>query len=183
MQFLIHWYTKVLRWARHPHAIRYLALVSFTDASFFPVSPAFMLIPMTLAHHQKAFLYAFVATVASTVGGLAGYALGYWAFHPLVLPALKYFNQVEAYEQAISFFDRWGTLSIYLGALTPIPYKFFTIGAGVIGLKLHGFILASFGGRATRFFIMAALLQFGGPRIERWFRNYLKKASDSVYKP
>ena len=155
----------------------YLALVSFTDASFFPISPAIMLIPMILAIPHRAFLYALVASGASTLGGIAGYALGFWAFQPLVTPVLNYFGYAETYQQALGFFDKWGTWAVFFAGLTPIPYKLFTIGAGVMELKLMPFLLASFGGRASRFFLMGALLRFGGPKIEGWFRSYLNKAT------
>lgn len=180
MNYIFQWYQKVLTWSRHPKAPWYLGFVSFVDASFFPISPAFMLIPMALAAPKKAFYFAFIATLASTLGGVLGYALGMWAFQPLIAPLFEALGYTDTYLQAIRFFEQWGHWAVFFAAFTPIPYKLFTIGAGVMGLNLPLFLLASFGGRGGRFVIMAGLIRFGGPRVENWCRNYLAKHASSM---
>lgn len=180
LNFLFRWYEKVLVWSRHPKAPWYLGAVSFTDASFFPVSPTFMLIPMALATPKKAFRFAFIASLASTLGGVLGYALGLWAFQPIISPVIEYFGYTDNYAQVLKFFEQWGHWAVCFGALTPIPYKLFTIGAGVMGLNLPLFLIASFTGRALRFFILAGVIRFGGPKIEAWFRNYLARHASSI---
>lgn len=174
MRFINSCYQTVLSWTRHPKAVRYLGIVSFIDSSIFPVSPAFMFIPMAFAKPSCAFWYAWVCTVASVLGGMVGYLLGYFAFEWLLQPFIEWMGYGELYLNALQWFQDWGFWAIVLAALSPVPYKIFTIGAGVLQLSFPGFVLASFLGRAARFFLMAAAIYWGGPKVEALFRRFVK---------
>ena len=180
MKFVFNWYEKVLIWSRHPKAPFYLGLVSFADSSIFPISPVMMIIPMTLAMPLKAFRWAWIATIYSVLGGCAGYALGKWAFKPLLLPLIEYFGYSTVYQSALNSFGTWGYYALFFAAFIPIPFKFFTIGAGVLSLNLPLFLLSSCAGRGLRFSIIAGLIRFGGPKMEGWFRRYLDKQDASM---
>jgi membrane protein YqaA with SNARE-associated domain len=180
VKFLFNWYERVLVWSRHPKAPLYLGIVSFADASVFPISPVMMIIPMTLANPVKAFRWAWIATLYSILGGCLGYALGRWAFQPLLLPLIQYFGYMDIYQSALNAFGTWGYWALFFAAFVPIPYKFFTIGAGVLSLNLPLFLLSSCAGRGLRFFIIAGLIRFGGPKMEGWFRRYLDKQDASM---
>jgi len=180
VKILYNSYEKVLKWSRHPKASRYLAGVSFADSSVFPISPIIMIIPMSLAEPQKAFRWAWIATWFSIFGGILGYALGKYAFQPFILPFLQDLGYMEAYQSALNSFATWGYWAVFIGAFMPIPYKVFTIGAGVLGLNLPLFLLSSFGGRGIRFSVIAGLIRFGGPKFEAWFRRYANKRSASI---
>lgn len=180
MRFLAFFYQKVLLWSRHPKAVYYLAWVSFVDSSVFPVSPAFMFVPMAFAKPSCAFWYAWVCTLSSVLGGIVGYLLGYFAFEMLLEPFVQWMGYTMFYEQALRWFQDWGFWAIFVAGLSPIPYKIFTISAGVLQLNFPGFILASFLGRMLRFFLMAAALRWGGPKVEPILRRMVQvKMSDT----
>ena len=156
-------YDASLRWARHPHATGYLAGLSFAESSFFPIPPDVMLMPMALARPHQALWYAWVTTIFSTLGGLLGYAVGYWAFawiEPWLL-SLGYGAQLA---QAQMFFTHYGVWVVFVAGFSPIPYKLFTLTAGAMQMPLLPFVLASLVGRGARFFLLALLMRWGGAR-------------------
>jgi membrane protein YqaA with SNARE-associated domain len=163
-------YDRVITWSRHRHAERYLAALSFAESSFFPVPPDVMLAPMTLAQPQRGFRFALVTTIASVVGGVAGYLIGWFALDQ-IQPVLRSAGYWDTYLQATEWFDRWGFWAILVAGFSPIPYKVFTIAAGALNMLLPGFVLASFLGRGARFFLVAGLLVVGGERMERVLRR------------
>jgi len=178
-RFLIAWYDKVLGWSKHPKGSFYLGLVSFIDASLFPVSPLFMFLPMSFAEPKRAFQYASIAIVASILGGMLGYALGLFAFELVVNPFMNFMGYQRYYQLATEWVGAWGFWAIVVGCVTPIiPYKIFTIGAGIMQLHFGGFLLASILGRSTRFLVIGALIRWGGPKIEPFLRRTLVKISN-----
>ncbi len=178
--FLISWYDKALQWAKHPHAIWYLGFLSFIDSSLFPVSPLLMIIPMSFAEPKRAFNFAFVVIVTSFLGGIVGYGLGFFAFEILIQPFIKIMGYANYYQMMMEWFQKWGFFAILFGCFTPfIPYKIFTIGAGVMQLNLGWFLLASAIGRTSRFLTIAAIIRWGGPKFEPFFRKFLVKISKS----
>lgn len=167
-------YTRVMRWSAHPHAARYLATLSFAESSFFPIPPDVMLAPMALARRERAWHYALLTTLASVAGGAAGYLIGYFAFE-LVEPLIRQAGYWERYERVRVWFDSWGFWAIFLAGFSPIPYKLFTISAGVIAMNFPLFALASLIGRGARFFMVAGLMVWGGERMERNLRLYIDR--------
>jgi membrane protein YqaA with SNARE-associated domain len=165
-------YARVMLWAKHPRGPVYLAALSFAESSFFPIPPDVMLAPMTLAAPEKAWRLALLTSIASVVGGLFGYLLGMFAFD-LIEPLLQGTRYFDHYLQAQSWFDDWGFWAIFLAGFSPIPYKVFTITAGVISMALLPFILASFIGRGARFFLVASLMVWGGERMDGMLRRYI----------
>ena len=140
-----------MQWSRHRHAPRYLAGLSFAESSFFPIPPDVMLAPMCLAQPAKAMHFALLTTVASVLGGLAGWMIGYFAFDAIE-PWLRTSSYWGAYQTAQAWFGRWGFWAVLLAGFSPIPYKVFTIAAGVAAMSLLPFVLASILGRGGRFF-------------------------------
>jgi len=167
-------YARAMRWSRHPHAPRYLMGLSFAESSFFPIPPDVMLAPMSLATPSKAWYFAGLTTLASVLGGLLGYTIGIFAFD-LIEPWLHELGYWEAYLHAKAWFDAWGFWAIFLAGFSPIPYKVFTITAGVIAMSLPPFVIASAIGRGTRFFLVAALMAWGGERMERALHQYIDR--------
>lgn len=172
MRLFSRLYAWTLHWAEHPHAPRYLAGLSFAESSFFPVPPDVMLAPMALANRPHAWFYAGLTTAFSVIGGLAGYAIGVFAFG-LVEPWLHAVGYWDGYLQVRDWFDRWGFWAVFLAGFTPIPYKLFTIAAGVIAMALVPFVLASLVGRGARFFLVAGLIVWGGERMQRLLATYV----------
>ena len=167
-------YTRVMGWAAHPHAPRYLAGLSFAESSFFPVPPDVMLAPMALARPERAWSYAWITTLASVIGGLVGYLIGYFALE-WVEPLIRDAGYWGGYMRAKAWFDEWGVWAVFLAGFSPIPYKVFTIAAGVLAMFLPLFLLASLVGRAGRFFMVSALMRWGGARMERVMRDYVDR--------
>lgn len=165
-------YARVMQWAEHRHASRYLMGLSFAESSFFPIPPDVMLAPMALAQPRQAWRFAMLTTLASVIGGAAGYLIGAFAFE-LVEPLLHSAGYWETYLKARAWFVEWGFWVVFLAGFTPIPYKIFTITAGVINMAFIPFIIASLIGRGARFFLVAGLMIWGGEKMERTLRQYI----------
>ena len=166
-------YSWVLSWADSPWGPLALFVLSFVESSFFPIPPDPLLIALCLGHRKKSLLFALNCTVASVLGGLFGYFIGYAAFETLALPILEVYGKVGAFEEYSSLFRENGAMAVFIPALTPVPYKLVTIASGAAGLNIPIFIVASIIGRGLRFFAVAALLMWLGEPvgrfIERWF--------------
>ncbi len=166
-------YDRVMSWSRHRHAQWYLGGLSFAESSFFPIPPDVMLAPMSMAQPAKAWRFALLTTLASVAGGMLGYVIGMFAFdliQPLVGEGGRY---NAAFEHGKEWFDRWGVWAVFLAGFSPIPYKIFTITAGVLSMALLPFVVASAVGRGARFFLVAALMAWGGEPMERRLRQYV----------
>lgn len=167
-------YERVMRWSAHRHAPRYLAGLSFAESSFFPIPPDVMLAPMALAQPQRAWRLAAITTIASALGGAFGYLIGRFAFE-FLKPLLHQYGYWEAFLHAQDWFDHWGFWAVFLAGFTPIPYKVFTIAAGVAAMPFVPFLIASIIGRGARFFLVAGLMVWGGARMERLVRTYIDR--------
>ena len=172
MRLFSSMYARTMKWSRHPHAPRYLAGLSFAESSFFPIPPDVMLAPMSMADPPRAWRFAALTTLASVLGGVFGYLIGVFAFE-LVEPLVRDAGYYAEYERANAWFDRWGFWAVFLAGFSPIPYKIFTITAGVIAMPFLPFVLASVIGRGARFFLVAALMAWGGARMEALLRRYV----------
>ncbi len=167
-------YSRAMQWARHRHAQRYLAGLSFAESSFFPIPPDVMLAPMALANPARALWFATLTTIASVLGGVLGYLIGLLAFD-MVEPLLHSAGHYPKYLQAKAWFDEWGFWAVFLAGFSPIPYKIFTITAGVISMALAPFVIASLIGRGGRFFLVALLMAWGGERMEAALHKYIDR--------
>ncbi|WP_334153644.1 YqaA family protein [Tepidimonas sp.] len=172
-------YDRALQWARHPRAPRYLGALSFAESSFFPVPPDVMLAPMALAQPQRAWSLAWLTTWTSVLGGLAGYLIGWLAFAALE-PWLRASSYWPAYQQAVAWFEAWGAWAVFVAGFSPIPYKVFTLAAGALAMPLLPFVLASLVGRGPRFFLVAALMRWGGARMEPLLRRHIDRIGWAV---
>ena len=167
-------YDKCMVWARHQYAVWYLSVLSFAESSFFPVPPDVMLAPMCMAQPSRAWRYAGITTLASVIGGLLGYLIGYYAFD-LIQPWLQESHYWDKYQHARSWFKEWGFWAILVAGFSPIPYKVFTIAAGTLAMSLPLFVAGSIIGRGGRFFLVAGLMAWGGPEVEQKLRIYVER--------
>ncbi len=157
-------YDWTMGFAGHPHALWVLAIVSFAESSVFPIPPDVLMIPMILARPARAWVIAGVCLIASVLGGLLGYTIGYFAFEEIGRPIFEALGKVERIEQFNEQFNDFGFWPVLIAGLTPFPYKVITIMSGWTGLPLGTFIVTSIVARGLRFFIVAALLwKFGAP--------------------
>ena len=157
--------------AEKPYALWLMGAVSFAESSFFPIPPDVMLIPMSLARPQRAWLYALVCTVTSVAGGVVGYAIGallYDSVGQWLINLYGYGDKVDAFRASYAEYGAW---IILLKGLTPIPYKLVTITSGFANYNLLLFVIFSIIARGGRFFIVAILLN----RYGTWIREVIEK--------
>lgn len=159
--------------ADKPYALWIMAAVSFAESSFFPIPPDVMLIPMVIARRARAFFYAALATVSSVIGGMAGYAIGYFVFEAIGVPILNFYGKADDFAGFTQMFNEYGVWILIIKGMTPIPYKILTIAAGVAHMDFVAFILASIVARAMRFFIVATLLFFFGEPVRKFVEERL----------
>jgi membrane protein YqaA with SNARE-associated domain len=165
-------YDWVLSWAETPYGIPALFVLAFMESSFFPIPPDVLLIALALAVPTRAFRFALICTLGSVLGGLFGYFIGYalWAtFEPYLIN--RVFSQ-ETFDTVTRQYNEYGELAVFIAAFTPIPYKVFTVAAGVAKLNILGFTGASIVGRGARFFLVAMVIRALGPRAKRWIDEY-----------
>lgn len=165
-------YERAMRWARHPKAPWYLGGLSFAESSFFPIPPDVMLAPMSLAQPKRAIQFATLTTLASVIGGMLGYLIGMFAFD-LIEPALQGTSYFDKYLEVRHWFDEWGVLAIFIAGFSPVPYKVFTITAGVMSMSFLPFVLASFVGRGARFYLVSMLMAWGGEAMESKLKHWV----------
>lgn len=172
-------YERVLLWSRHRHAERYLAAMSFAESSFFPIPVDVMLAPMVLADRGRWVRLAAIATAFSVLGGLGGYAIG-WGLFEAIEPWLRESHYWGAYQMSRSWLDAYGVWVVFVAGFSPIPYKIFTIAAGVAVLNLPAFLIGSLIGRAGRFFLVAGLVRAGGQSFEDGLSKHIERIGWAV---
>ena len=157
-------YDWVIRLASSRYAIPAMGVVAFAESSFFPIPPDVMLIPLVLANRTKAFRIALVCTVCSVLGGLLGYAIGFYFFETMGAWLVRTYGLQAGLDGFRAGFADYGIWIILIKGLTPIPYKLVTIASGAAHFDLFTFVWASIATRGIRFFLVAALLwKFGEP--------------------
>jgi membrane protein YqaA with SNARE-associated domain len=164
-------YDWMMRKAADDRAPWALGIVSFIESSFFPIPPDVMLIPMVLSRREKAWWYATIATITSVLGGIFGYAIGYFLYEAVGQPILHFYGKEHALDSFIAFVHDYGVPAIIIKGATPIPFKVVTIAAGVAKMDLLLFVAASIVARAMRFYLVAGLLYFFGEPI----RDFIEK--------
>ncbi|MEQ9617907.1 MAG: YqaA family protein [Deltaproteobacteria bacterium] len=165
-------YDWVLGWANTRYAVPALAVASFLESSFFPVPPDTLLMALSLGKPERAFWYAAVCSVMSVLGGILGYFIG-WGIWELVSGYFfTYVFSQDTFLYVSGKYEENAFLTILGAAFTPIPYKVFTIAAGVFKIHLLVLIAASVIGRSARFFIEAGLIHFYGARIKSFIDKY-----------
>lgn len=146
------------------YALPALCAVSFIESSFFPIPPDLFLIPLILARRSEAFKIALYTTVASVLGGLFGYAIGYYLYDTLGIAILNFFHYTQKFNEFKGLYNEYGAWIVLGAGITPFPYKIITIASGVTHLNLEVFLSASVLARGIRFFLIAGLLwKFGVP--------------------
>ncbi|RME62774.1 MAG: DedA family protein, partial [Nitrospirae bacterium] len=165
MNHLRRLYDWVLHWAHTPYGTWALFVNAFSEASFFPVPPDVLLMALSLSRPRKAFFYALVCTIGSTIGGAFGFFLGlkFWSLAQSIV--FNYVSQ-ETFETVRQYFLKYEAWAIAIAGFTPIPYKVFTISAGFFRVDFWVFVIASIISRGARFFLVGGLLYIFGEKIK-----------------
>ncbi len=173
MRFIRYLYNWTMELASNPRAIWLLGFVSFIEAIFFPIPPDVLLIPMILANVKKAWLYACVATTMSVLGGLLGYAIGFLAYAQIAEPLLITLGKQSAMDLFSNSINENGFLIVLTAGISPIPFKVVSVMSGFTQMPVYVFLISALLGRATRFFVVAALLRRYGEPIKGFIESYL----------
>ncbi|WP_032113275.1 YqaA family protein [Candidatus Paracaedibacter symbiosus] len=172
-QLTPRFYQWFLAKTQSPYATWLLNIVSFLESSVFPIPPDIMLIPMIIADRAKAWLLAFTCTVSSVVGGLVGYAIGFYLFETIGMWIIQKYSLESAFANFQTLFQEYGFWIILLKGATPIPYKLVAIAGGATGLSLWQFVLASIISRSIRFFMLATCFYFLGDKAKDFISKNL----------
>ena len=176
-------YDWVLHWADTPYGSWALFILAFSESSFFPIAPDVLLIALAVAKPQRAFHYALICSIGSVLGGCLGYLIG-WQFMASVggkiVELYGLGNKMQQIESLYHQYDAW---AVGVAGFTPIPYKVFTIAAGVFKINFFVFIVASLISRSARFFIVSGLIYLFGPKIQKFIPKYfiVKRSNEQSY--
>ena len=174
MKLFENLYRSVIQASASPRAPLALSLLSFLESFILPFPPPdVMLAPMSLAQPRKAPRFALITLLGSLAGGVVGYLIGVFGYE-LAQPLIVEWGYMPAFEKAMSWFGEWGFWAVLAAGFSPIPYKIFTITAGVLQLAFLPFMLASLIGRGARFFLVALLLARFGPALEARLMRYIE---------
>jgi len=165
-------YDWVMHWAETPYAVPALFILAFTESSFFPIPPDVLLIALAVSIPARSFHYALVCLAGSVIGGVLGYAIGVYAMEWIGNPIIDFYHGQEVMMRVKELYDDNGFWGVFVAALTPIPYKVFTIASGCFHFNFGAFIAASICGRGLRFFAVGALIYFFGPKIKEFIDKY-----------
>lgn len=181
MKVLKKLYDWVLSWAESPYGGVALFLLAFAESSFFPIPPDALLIALVLGAQAKAFKFAANCTIASVLGAILGYAIGYFIWwnsdSQFSSLALFFFNNIPGFTEPLFFkvqkmYEEWNFWIVFTAGFTPIPYKVFTVSGGAFQVNFVMFIIASIISRGARFFLVAFLIWKFGPSIKEFIDKY-----------
>ena len=164
-------YDWVLGWADTPYGAPALFILAFAESSFFPIPPDVLLIALAVAVPTRAFRFALICTAGSVAGGVAGYAIGVYGWEAVGKPIVDAYHGQPVMDKIQAWYSEYGFWGTLAAAITPIPYKVFTISSGVFKFPFVSFVVASVIGRAFRFFLVAALIKKFGPSIKEWIET------------
>ena len=172
MNLLRRLYKWTLAKAAHKNASWFLSIVSFTESSFFPIPPDIILIPMIITKKAKAFFYAFICTISSVFGGIAGYRIGYFFYNSIGFIIVGYYGLSDQFVNFEQYYNNFGVWIVLGAGFTPFPFKFITIASGVFELNFFLFICVSLIARGARFYLIAILLKIFGNKIKLLIEKY-----------
>ena len=158
-------YDWVLHWAETPYGTPALFVLAFAESSFFPVPPDVLLIALAVSIPRRAYRYALICAIGSVTGAYLGYIIGYFSWEAVGEPLVAFYNGEETVEWIRQQYNAYGFWGVFIAALTPIPYKVFTIASGLFSFDLGTFTAASVLGRSLRFFLVGTLIYFFGPPV------------------
>lgn len=170
-------YDWVLHWAATPYGVAALGVLAFAESSFFPIPPDVLLMALCLGAPSRSLYFAFVCTVTSVLGGAFGYVIGAFLWDQMSGFFLGYVFSQELFELVGTKYSDNAFWAVFTAGLTPIPYKVFTIAAGVFRIDFGEFLFASVFARSTRFFAIAGLIYFFGPPIRTFIDKYFNLLS------
>jgi membrane protein YqaA with SNARE-associated domain len=162
----------VVGFSERPNAERTLFVIAFAESSFFPVPPDVLLIPLAIGNPRRALRFAALCTVGSSLGALLGYWLGLEFYELIGRPIVEFYAVGEQYERVQVLYQQWDAVAIAVAGFTPIPFKIFTIAAGLFEINLITFVVVVVLSRGARFFLLGGLIWWFGPSIQNFVDRY-----------
>jgi len=172
MKFIRACYDWTIGWSKTKYARWALAAIAFAESSFFPVPPDVLLIPMVIAERKKWFQIALICSVCSVLGALLGYFIGYQLYELIGQKIVDLYNLQSAVDTVTQQYNQHAFFAIFTAAFTPIPFKVFTIVAGLCKISILTLVVASAIGRSARFFLVAVLIRIFGEKIQYFIEKY-----------
>ena len=168
-------YNKILEWSSSRFAVIWLATISFLESSILPYPiQDFLLASMSLKVRNRAYYFAIICTLSSVLGAVAGYYIGIYAIS-LIMPLLDTMNYLPELHKAERYFNTYGIWIILIAGFSPIPYKLFTISAGMMSMPLLPFVIFSLVARSARYLLIAFLVRKFGKRCDAWLNKYIDR--------
>ena len=168
-------YNKILDWSSSRFAIFWLSLISFLESSILPYPiQDILLASMSLKNRSKAYYFATICTISSVLGAIAGYFIGVYAIN-FIMPMLDKLNYLPELYSAEQLFNNYGVLIILIAGFSPIPYKLFTISAGMMSMPLLPFVAFSIIARGARYFLISLLVRKFGKKTDAWLNKYIDR--------
>ena len=155
------------------YALWALAIVAFAESSFFPIPPDLLLIPLIIAKPKNAYLIAFIAMIASVLGGGLGYYIGLKLYETVGIIIINFYHAQQIFLEFQAQFNKYGAAAVHFAGITPFPYKIITISSGIAGMPIYQFFIFSIIARGARFFIIAILLRLYGEPIRNFIERHL----------
>ena len=173
--FIRKLYDWVVHFSDTPYGTLALFLIAFTESFFFPIPPDVLLIAMCISSSKKSFRFAFICSVASVLGGIFGYFIGLKFYELIGKKIIEFYHYEEYFNLVGELYGKNAFIYIAIAGFTPIPYKVFTIAAGVFhqNVSLSTLIFASILSRSARFFLVATLIYIFGEKIKSFIEKYL----------
>lgn len=165
-------YDWVLYWAETPYGTWALFLLAFSESSFFPIPPDVLLIALAVAVPKKSLKYALICSAGSVLGGCFGYLIGWQFMASIGRPIVDFYGLGAKVEHIGAFYNKYDAWAVGIAGFTPIPYKVFTIAAGVFKINFSVFVLTSVVSRSARFFIVGGLIYIFGAKIQGFIDKY-----------
>jgi len=165
-------YDWVVGFSERPNAVRTLFVIAFAESSFFPIPPDVLLIPLAIGNPRRALRFAALCTAGSSLGALLGYWLGLEFYELIGRPIVEFYAVGEQYERVQVLYQQWDAVAIAVAGFTPIPFKIFTIAAGLFEINLITFVVVVVLSRGARFFLLGGLIWWFGPSIQNIVDRY-----------
>ena len=166
-------YNKIMDYSKGKYASVILAIVAFTESSFFLIPPDVFIISMVFANGKKFLKIAMIATLFSVLGGIFGYIIGYFLYDAIAVSIIEKFHLQMSIEKFKMFYDKYGMLSVFIAGFTPIPYKVATILSGFLHMNIYYFVLISVLSRGIRFFLVATLIKIFEEKAKKFIESHL----------
>ncbi len=165
-------YDWILSWAKNPYALVALFILALCESFFFPIPPDVLLIALAIGFPKKSFRFALICSIGSVLGGCIGYFIGLKFMEIIGNNIINFYNLSEQVNYISLLYNKWDSLAVFIAGFTPVPYKVFTIFAGVFKVNFPVFVLASACSRTLRFMLLAGLIYYFGPNIKKFIDKY-----------